>query len=234
MATLADTNPGAVAASRSDFARMREASLVLNTRALVQNNYLIVFCGVLIGALVYQQIHYTHLLDRATSSILVVRTYETGEARAQRVNSLEYTPTEAEMRTFLKTAVEKHFSRIRATVEKDFSESLAFFDRPLQNAAQDDLIQTQWISKLVNGDIPQSRAEVTMISIDPASSQPFRAKVFFDDIILNGNLTEERRIRMSTSVTFTMRPSGNNPNLSINPLNLKIIDKHDDREEDTN
>ncbi|MFZ0591899.1 MAG: hypothetical protein WAM39_15650 [Bryobacteraceae bacterium] len=234
MATLADTNPGTVATSRSDFARMREASLVLNTRALMQNNYLIVFCGVLIGALVYQQIHYTRLLDRATSSIMVVRTYETGEARAQRVNSFEYTPTEAEMRAFLKTAVEKHFSRIRATVVKDFSESLAFFDRPLQNAAQDDLIQTQWISKLVNGDISQSRAEVTMISIDPASSQPFRAKVFFDDIILNDDMTELKRVRMSTSVTFTMHPTGNNPNLSVNPLNLKIIDKHDDREEDTN
>jgi hypothetical protein len=73
-----------------------------------------------------------------------------------------------------------------------------------------------------------------MISIDPATSQPFRAKVFFDNIFLNGNMTEDRRERMSTSVTFTMRPSGNNPNLSINPLNLQILDKHDDREEDTN
>lgn len=234
MATVVDTNPESVGASRSDFARMREASLVLNTRALVQNNYLILFCGVLIGALIYQQIHYTRVIDRATSSILVVRTYETGEARAQRVNSFDYTPTEAEMRAFLKTAVEKHFSRIRATVVKDFSESLAFFDRPLQNAAQDNLIQTQWISKLVNGDIPQSRAEVTMISIDPATSQPFRAKVFFDNIVLNSDMTEQRRIRMSTSVTFTMHPTANNPNLSVNPLNLKIIDKHDDREEDAN
>lgn len=66
MATLADTNSEPLARSRSDFASMRDASLVLNTRALVQNNYLIVFCGVLIGALVYQQIHYTRLLDRAT------------------------------------------------------------------------------------------------------------------------------------------------------------------------
>jgi hypothetical protein len=234
MATTTQNNPEQLTASRSDFSRMREASLILNTRALVQNNYLIVFCGVLIVALVYQQIHYTRLLDRATSNIMVVRTYESGEARAQRVNSFEYTPTEAEMRAFLKTAVEKHFSRIRATVDKDFSESLAFFDGPLQRAAQDNLIQTQWISKLVSGDIPQSRAEVTMISIDPTTSQPFRAKVFFDNIVLNGNMTEDRRERMSTSVTFTMRPTGNNPNLSINPLNLQIIDKHDDREEDSN
>jgi hypothetical protein len=73
-----------------------------------------------------------------------------------------------------------------------------------------------------------------MISIDPARSQPFRAKIFFDDIVLNDDMTEQRRIRMSTSVTFTMHPTGNNPNLSINPLNLKIIDKHDDREEDAN
>jgi len=217
--------------SHSDFAEMRDASLIVNTRALVQNNYLILFCGALIVALIYQQIHYTRLLDRATSSVLVVRTYESGETRAERVNSFEYTPTEGEMRTFLKTAVEKHFSRIRATVDKDYAESLAFFDKPLQNAARDNLIQTQWISKLVNGDIPQSRAEVTMISIDPANTQPFRAKVFFDNIVLDANLAETKRARMSTSVTFTMRPSGNNPNLSINPLNLKIVDKHDDREE---
>jgi hypothetical protein len=221
-----------VATTRSDFARMREASLILNTRALVQNNYLVLFCAGLIAALIYQQIHYTRMLDRATSSILVVRTYESGEAHTQRLNSFDYTPTEGEMRTFLKAAVEKHFSRIRATVDKDFSESLAFFDRPLQNAAQDNLIQTQWISKLVNGELPQSRAEVTMISIDPAHSQPFRAKVFFDNVFLNDTLTELKRVRMSTSVTFTMRPTGSNPNLSINPLNLRIIDKHDDREED--
>jgi hypothetical protein len=222
------------AASHSDFAEMRNASLIMNTRTLVQNNYLILFCGALIVALIYQQIHYTGMLDRATSSVLVVRTYETGEARTQRVNSFEYTPAEAEMRTFLKTAVEKHFSRIRATVDKDYSESLAFFDRPLQNAAQDNLIQTQWISKLDSGDMPQSRAEVTMISIDPTSMQPFRAKVFFDNLFLDGNLTETKRVRMSTSLTFTMRPTGSNPNLSINPLNLKIVDKHDDREEDAN
>lgn len=221
-----------VAPTRSDFAHMREASLVLNTRALVQNNYLVLFCAALIATLICQQIHYTRMLDRATASILVVRTYESGEAHAQRLNSFDYTPTEAEMRTFLKAAVEKHFSRVRATVDKDFSESLAFFDRPLQNAARDNLIQTQWISKLATGEIPQSRAEVTMISIDPAHAQPFRAKVFFDNVFLNADLTEMKRVRMSTSVTFTMRPTGNNPNLSVNPLNLRIIDKHDDREED--
>ena len=208
--------------------------MILNVRALVQNNYLIIAVVALIGALIYQQIHYTKMLDRAYSNILVVPTYEDGTARVKRISSFEFSPTDAQMRTFLKIAVEKHYSRIRATVERDYSESLAFFDRPLQNAAQDNLIQTQWISKLLSNEIPQSRAEVTMTSIDPTTTQPFRAKVFFDNVVLNPDLSESKRVHMSTSVVFTMRPTGSNPNLTVNPLNLKIIDKHDDTEEDAN
>ena len=206
--------------------------MILNVRALVQNNYLIIAVVALIGALIYQQIHYTKMLDRAYSNILVVPTYEDGTARVKRISSFEFSPTDAQMRTFLKIAVEKHYSRIRATVERDYSESLAFFERPLQNAAQDNLIQTQWISKLLSNDMPQSRAEVTMISIDPVTTQPFRAKVFFDNVSLNQDLSESKRVHMSTSVVFTMRPTGSNPNLAVNPLNLKIIDKHDDTEEE--
>jgi hypothetical protein len=220
--------------NRDDFKKMREASMILNVRALVQNNYLIIAVVALIGALIYQQIHYTKMLDRAYSNILVVPTYEDGTARVKRISSFEFSPTDAQMRTFLKIAVEKHYSRIRATVERDYSESLAFFDRPLQNAAQDNLIQTQWISKLLSNEIPQSRAEVTMTSIDPTTTQPFRAKVFFDNVVLNPDLSESKRVHMSTSVVFTMRPTGSNPNLTVNPLNLKIIDKHDDTEEDAN
>jgi hypothetical protein len=220
--------------TKSDFTRMREASMILNVRALVQNNYLMIAVVALIGALIYQQIHYTRLLAQAYSNILIVPTYEDGSARVKRISSFEYTPTDAQIRTFLTTAVEKHYSRIRATVERDYSESLAFFDRPLQNAAQDNLIQTQWISKLLSNEIPQSRAEVTMTSIDPTTTQPFRAKVFFDNVVLNPDLSESKRVHMSTSVVFTMRPTGSNPNLTVNPLNLKIIDKHDDTEEDAN
>lgn len=208
--------------------------MILNVRALVQNNYLMIAVVALIGALIYQQIHYTRLLAQAYSNILIVPTYEDGSARVKRISSFEYTPTDAQIRTFLTTAVEKHYSRIRATVERDYSESLAFFDRPLQNAAQDNLIQTQWISKLLSNEIPQSRAEVTMTSIDPTTTQPFRAKVFFDNVVLNPDLSESKRVHMSTSVVFTMRPTGSNPNLTVNPLNLKIIDKHDDTEEDAN
>ena len=71
-----------------------------------------------------------------------------------------------------------------------------------------------------------------MISIDPITTQPFRAKVFFDNVSLNQDLSESKRVHMSTSVVFTMRPTGSNPNLAVNPLNLKIIDKHDDTEEE--
>jgi hypothetical protein len=220
--------------NRDDFKKMREASMILNVRALVQNNYLMIAVVALIGALIYQQIHYTRLLAQAYPNILIVPTYEDGSARVKRISSFEYTPTDAQIRTFLTTAVEKHYSRIRATVERDYSESLAFFDRPLQNAAQDNLIQTQWISKLLSNEIPQSRAEVTMTSIDPTTTQPFRAKVFFDNVVLNPDLSESKRVHMSTSVVFTMRPTGSNPNLTVNPLNLKIIDKHDDTEEDAN
>jgi hypothetical protein len=220
--------------NRDDFKKVRDASMILNVRALVQNNYLMIAVVALVGALIYQQIHYTRLLAQAYSNILIVPTYEDGSARVKRISSFEYTPTDAQIRTFLTTAVEKHYSRIRATVERDYSESLAFFDRPLQNAAQDNLIQTQWISKLLSNEIPQSRAEVTMTSIDPTTTQPFRAKVFFDNVVLNPDLSESKRVHMSTSVVFTMRPTGSNPNLTVNPLNLKIIDKHDDTEEDAN
>src|SRR2546425_12886806 len=62
---------------------------------------------------------------------LVVRIYEMGRAEAVQYDAASYRPQAPELRYFFTQFVVKHFSRIKATVQREYPESLLFLDQAL-------------------------------------------------------------------------------------------------------
>ena len=75
---------------------------------------------------------------------LVVRIDEVGRAEAVQYDASSYKPQAPELRYFLTQFVVKHFSRIRATIQREYSDSLFFLDNTLADAtmAQNDQSRT--------------------------------------------------------------------------------------------
>src|ERR1700693_6165803 len=59
---------------------------------------------------------------------LVIRINQVGQAEAVRYDSLQYQPQEPELKYFLTDFVERHYSRMRATVRENYTRSLYFLD----------------------------------------------------------------------------------------------------------
>src|SRR5688572_32448809 len=75
---------------------------------------------------------------------LVVRIDEVGRAEAVVYDASRYQPQPPELRYFLTQFVVKHFSRIRATVQREYPDSLLFLEPALADAtiAQNDQSRT--------------------------------------------------------------------------------------------
>src|SRR3984893_16626694 len=65
---------------------------------------------------------------------LVIRINEIGRAEAVQYDTLEYQPQEREIRYFLSDLVERHYSRMRATVRDNYAKSLYYLDGRLADA----------------------------------------------------------------------------------------------------
>src|SRR2546427_7765311 len=59
---------------------------------------------------------------------LVIRINEVGRAEALHYDSFQYKPQEAEIKYFLIDFVQRHYSRMRATVKENYGRSLYYLD----------------------------------------------------------------------------------------------------------
>ena len=73
----------------------------------------------------------------ATVKPLVVRIDEVGRAEAVQYDASAYQPQAPELRYFLTQFVVKHFSRLRATVQREYADSLFFLDPAYPGIMQD-------------------------------------------------------------------------------------------------
>src|SRR2546426_3115445 len=65
---------------------------------------------------------------------LVIRIDQIGRAEAVRYDTFAYQPQEREVRYFLSDFVERHYSRMRATVRDNYAKSLYYLDGRLADA----------------------------------------------------------------------------------------------------
>jgi type IV secretory pathway TrbF-like protein len=155
---------------------------------------------------------------------LVVRIDEVGRAEAIQYDATAYRPQPPELRYFLTQFVVKHFSRIRATVQREYPDSLLFLDSTLADAT----IALNDQSRLLETFVTTPSADevdivVQNVSLSELSTPPFKAAVTFQKVLYTPGTRHERaRETYVAQLDFVLREHVPNALVRVNPLGLQI------------
>src|SRR5262249_15339070 len=125
---VADLNPKRLEDAKRQFVELYGPSLVTNTYLRIA---LALVSLLALGLLI---LNFRTQATYANVKPLVVRIDEVGRAEAVQYDASSYRPQAAELRYFLTQFVVKHFSRIKATVRREYPDSLLFLDNALADA----------------------------------------------------------------------------------------------------
>jgi type IV secretion system protein VirB5 len=155
---------------------------------------------------------------------LVIRIDDVGRAEAVQYDATRYQPQAPELRYFLTQFVVKHFSRVRATVQREYPDSLFFLAPALADATIAHDHQTRAIETFVT---TPSADEVDIVvqnvSLSQLSTPPFKAAVTFQKVLYSpGTRSERGRQTHIAQIDFVLRDQVPNDFVRVNPLGLQI------------
>src|SRR3954470_18159235 len=127
-ATVADLNPKTLENAKRQFVELYGSALVMNTHLKIA-----LFLTSLL-ALGLLALNFRTQALSANVKPLVVRIDQVGRAEAVQYDATKYQPQAPELRYFLTQFVVKHFSRLRATLQREYSDSLFFLEPSLADA----------------------------------------------------------------------------------------------------
>src|SRR5205823_4873348 len=156
---------------------------------------------------------------------LVIRIDDVGRAQAVQYDTLTYHPQgqAPELKYFLVQFITKHFARRRATVKRDYAESLYFLDASLADAtiAQDQ--RTQAIEKFLTNAGEETDIEVKNVTLDDLKTAPYKGVVEFEKVYSSlGSHQERTRDTFVAQITFVLRDQVPAVVIPVNPLGLTI------------
>src|SRR3989442_11653115 len=127
-ATVADLNPKTLENAKRQFVELYGSALVMNTYLKIA---LLLVSLLALGLLA---LNFRTQSKYANVKPLVVRIDDVGRAEAVQYDASSYQPKAPELRYFLTQFIVKHFSRIRATIQREYPDSLFFLDSALASA----------------------------------------------------------------------------------------------------
>src|SRR5581483_6985226 len=109
---------------------------------------------------------------------------DVGRAEAVKYDASAYRPQAPELRYFLTQFVVKHFGRIRATVQRDYADSLFFLDPALADATIAQNEQSRSLEMfLSNPSADETDIVVQNVSLSELSKPPYKASVSFQKVL---------------------------------------------------
>lgn len=215
---VADLNPKRLEDAKRQFVELYGSSLVMNTYLRIA---LALVCLLALGLLVLNfrtQARYSNVKP------LIVRIDEVGRAEAVQYDASSYKPQAPELRYFLTQFVVKHFSRIRATIQREYSDSLFFLDNTLADATITQNDHSRNIQTfLANPSEDEVDIAVQNVSLSELTKSPFKAAVSFQKVFYTpGTRVERERQTFVAQIDFVMRDHVPNEFVRVNPLGLQI------------
>src|SRR5205807_1796257 len=116
----------------------------------------------------------------------------------------QYQPQEAEIRYFLIDFVQRHYSRMRATLKENYSRSLYFLDGRLADALIEANKKTNAIEGFLAGSNDEIEVQVNNVSIEDLRKAPYRATVDFEKVYRNAN-QETKREKFVANFVFVVK-----------------------------
>jgi len=161
---------------------------------------------------------------------LVIRVNEVGRAEAIHYDTLQYRPQETEIKYFLSDFVQRHYSRLKATLQENYSRSLYFLDARLADALIESNKKNKSLETFLAGSSEEIDVKVNNISIEDLRTPPYRAAVDFEKIYYNASdHSEIRREKYVAHLVFVVKENVPNAMVPVNPLGLTIVYFRDDQ-----
>ena len=216
--TVADLNPKTLENAKRQFVELYGSALVMNTYLKIA----LLLTGVL--ALGLLALNFRTAARAATIKPLVVRIDEVGRAEAVQYDATAYRPQAPELRYFLTQFVVKHFSRLRATVQREYADSLFFLEPSLADATIAQNEQSHSLEQfLANPSAEETDVAVQNVSLTELAKPPYKASVAFQRVFYSpGTRSERAHETYIAQVDFVMRDRVPNEFVRVNPLGLQI------------
>lgn len=217
-ATVADLNPKTLENAKRQFVELYGSALVMNTYLKIA---LLLISLLALGLLA---LNFRTQEKYADVKPLVIRIDDVGRAEAVQYDAVSYQPQAPELRYFLTQFVVKHFSRIRATVQREYPDSLFFLDPPLANATMGQNEQSRAIETfLTNGSTDEVDIIVQNVSLSELTKSPYKASIAFQKVFFTpGTRSERAHQTYVAQVDFVMRAHVPNEFVRVNPLGLQV------------
>jgi type IV secretory pathway TrbF-like protein len=217
-ATVGDLAPKTLENAKRQFVELYGSALVMNTYLKIA---LLLISLLALGLLA---LNFRTQAKYANVKPLVVRIDDVGRAEAVQYDASTYRPQAPELRYFLTQFVVKHFGRMRATVQRDYADSLFFLDPALADATIAQNEQSRALEGfLTNPSAEETDIAVQNVSLSELAKPPYKASVSFQKLLYApGTRTERARETYVADVDFVMRDHVPNEFVRVNPLGLQI------------
>jgi type IV secretory pathway TrbF-like protein len=217
-ATVADLNPKTLENAKRQFVELYGSALVMNTYLKIA---LVLVSLIALGLLV---LNFRTVGKYANVKPLVIRIDDVGRAEAVQYDAATYQPQPPELRYFLTQFIVKHFSRLRATVQREYPDSLLFLEPSLADATIAQNEQSRAIDTFVT--TPSAdEVDITVqnVSLSELAHPPYKASVTFQKVLYAPGTRHERtRVSSIAQVDFVLRDRVPNELVRVNPLGLQI------------
>jgi type IV secretion system protein VirB5 len=217
-ATVADLPPKTLEGAKRQFVELYGSALVTNTYLRIALALVSLVALGLVAVTLYTVSRYSQVKP------LVIRIDDVGRAEAVQYDATAYQPQPPELRYFLTQFIVKHFSRLRATVQREYPDSLLFLEPVLADATIAQNEQSRVIETFVtNPSADEVDVVVQNVSLSELSRPPLKASVSFQKLLYAPGTRQERgRQTFIAQIDFTMRDRVPNEFVRVNPLGLQI------------
>jgi len=217
-ATVGDLSPKTLENAKRQFVELYGSALVMNTYLKIA---LLLVSFVALG-LIALNFHTTARYSQVKP--LVIRIDGVGRAEAVEYDATRYQPQPPELRYFLTQFTVKHFSRIRATIQREYPDSLLFLEPALADATIAQNEQSRVIETfLTNPSTDEVDVAVQNVSLSQMTTAPFKAAVTFQKVYYTPGTRHERaRESYVAQIDFVMRDHVPNEFIRVNPLGLQV------------
>jgi type IV secretory pathway TrbF-like protein len=216
--TAADLNRKTLEGAKRQFVELYGSALVTNTYLRIA---LVLVSLVAIGLVILN----VHTVSRYSQvKPLVIRIDDVGRAEAVQYDATGYQPQPPELRYFLTQFVVKHFSRLRATIQREYPDSLFFLEPALADATIAQNQQSRVIETFVTSpSADEADIVVQNVSLSELGEPPYKATVSFQKLLYAPGTRQERaRQTFVAQIDFTLRDRVPNEFVRVNPLGLQI------------
>jgi len=217
-ATVADLHPKTLENAKRQFVELYGSALVMNTYLKIA---LVLVSLIALGLLA---LNFHTASKYSEVKPLVVRIDDVGRAEAVQYDATAYQPQPPELRYFLSQFVVKHFSRIRATVQREYPDSLFFLEPALADATIAHNDQSRALEEfLTTSSADEVDVVVQNVSLSELTTPPYKAAVTFQKVFYTpGTRSERARQTYIAQVDFVIRGHVPNEFIRVNPLGLQV------------